>query len=182
MEKDLWQRWRRREWWVEEGEVPPVGRRWRYSSGSLVLFCWTWAQLVELEAALTEPSPTRAHTWGQGSVRQAYYRYIRQRECVYKEGVCVVCVQPADWQSPERLSICPASLSSHSPLHPGRHGPPSSDASPLRSEKHITNVQFSTVKTLGCPSSFPKAVSGTVGWLCGGFKACCCVRVRVMTA
>lgn len=44
------------------------------------------------------------------------------------------------------------------------------------------HVQFSTVKTLDWPSSFPKDMAHTVGWLCGGFRACCCMRARVMTA
>lgn len=48
----------------------------------------------------------------------------------------VVFVQPDDWQYPERLSICPASLFLHSPPRPGQHGPPSSDASPQHSVKH----------------------------------------------
>lgn len=43
------------------------------------------------------------------------------------------------------------------------------------------HVQFSTVKTLGWPSSFAKNVAPTVGWLCGGIRACCCC-MRVMTA
>lgn len=87
---------------------------------------------------------------------------IHRVEEVYVRSVCVcvcahvICVQPGDLQSPERLSICLASLSSHSPPRPGQHGPLSSDASPLRSENHIDMYGLAQSKRLADPVPFPR--------------------------